>query len=175
MERANYDRFSVILHWLMAALLLGQIGLGVWMLDLPKNSTGVRAYWFNIHKSMGMLLGMLVVVRLVWAVLRPKVQALPLVSKAKQQLAAGNHHLLYALMLIMPLSGFLGSVFSGYPIRFFGLRLPTLAQRWDAGKEFFSLVHHWSAYCLLVLIALHLLAFFYHQFILKDALIRRMR
>ncbi|MBS0467456.1 MAG: cytochrome b [Proteobacteria bacterium] len=174
MQRIRYDRFSVTLHWLMAALLLGQIALGMWMLGLPKDSTGLRASWFNVHKSWGMVLGLLIVLRLAWALLRPRVAALPQ-ARTMQQLAAAAHRLLYALMFVVPLSGFLGSVFSGYPIRFFGIVLPKLGQRWEAGKELMSALHQGSAVALLLLIALHVAAFVYHQFVLKHALIQRMR
>lgn len=174
MQQPRYDRFSVALHWLMAVLLLGQIALGMWMLGLPKDTTGLRASWFNVHKSWGMVLGLLIALRLSWAPLRPRVAALPQ-ARPMQALAASVHRLLYALMLAMPLSGFLGSVFSGYPIRFFGLSLPRLAQRWEAGKEFMSSVHQWSAWALALLIALHVAAFIYHQLVLKHPLIQRMR
>ncbi len=174
MQHTRYDRFSVTLHWLMAALLIGQIVLGVWMLGLPKDSTGLRAAWFNVHKSWGMVLGLLIALRLAWVLLRPRVAALPQ-ARSMQLLAATAHRLLYALMFIMPLSGFLGSVFSGYPIRFFGMVLPKLGQRWEAGKEVMSALHQWSAMALMLLIALHVAAFAYHQFVLKHALIQRMR
>jgi len=127
-QRNRYDRFSVTLHWLMAVLLLGQIALGMWMLGLPKDASGLRASWFNVHKSWGMVLGLLIALRLAWALWRPRVAALPQ-PRPMQLLATGAHRLLYLLMLLMPLSGFVGSVFSGYPIRFFGLRLPAAAGR----------------------------------------------
>ncbi len=174
MQKARYDRFSIILHWLMAALVIGQIGLGLWMIGLPKDGSGLRASWFNVHKSWGMVLGLLAAVRLAWALLRPRVAALPQ-ARALQLAANGAHGLLYALLLIMPLSGFLGSVFSGYPIRFFGIPLPKLADRWDSAKEFLSMVHQWSAFALIALLAMHVLAVLYHQVIMKDPLLQRMR
>ena len=173
-QRNRYDRFSVTLHWLMAVLLLGQIALGMWMLGLPKDASGLRASWFNVHKSWGMVLGLLIALRLAWALWRPRVAALPQ-PRPMQLLATGAHRLLYALMLLMPLSGFVGSVFSGYPIRFFGLRLPQLAERWDGAKELASGVHQWSAWALVLLIALHVLAFVHHQVIRKEPLLQRMR
>ncbi|GAA4003704.1 cytochrome b [Comamonas faecalis] len=173
-HNARYDRLSVWLHWLMAALLLAQIALGLWMLGLPKGGTGVRVYWFNVHKSIGMLLGLLIVLRLAWALARPRVAALAQ-ARHLQLAASGAHKLLYALMLVMPLSGFFGSVFSGYPIRFFGMRLPDIAGRWDAAKELLSMVHKVSALALILLIALHVAAFAYHQLVRKEALLQRMR
>ena len=174
MPTARYDRFSVALHWLMAALILGQIALGVWMIGLPKDGTGLRASWFNVHKSWGMVLGLLILLRLAWALLRPRVAALPQ-ARHLQLAARGAHGLLYALMLVMPLSGFFGSVFSGYPIRFFGMKLPKIAERWDAAKELLSVVHQASAMALVLLIALHVAAFFYHQYVMKEPLLQRMR
>ncbi|MDR7095772.1 cytochrome b [Hydrogenophaga laconesensis] len=174
MDREQHDRFSVLLHWLMAALLIAQLGLGLWMIELPKDNTGARAWWFNVHKSMGMLLGMLILLRVCWAVVRPRVVPLDM-PRGKQLLACGSHRLMYVLMLVAPLSGFLGSVFSPYPIRFFGARLPRLAEPWEGAKEVLSVVHLWAVYSLLFLVALHLIAFVHHQFILKDNLIRRMR
>jgi len=173
-QRNRYDRFSVTLHWLMAVLLLGQIALGMWMLGLPKDASGLRASWFNVHKSWGMVLGLLIALRLAWALWRPRVAALPQ-PRPMQLLATGAHRLLYVLMLLMPLSGFFGSVFSGYPIRFFGMPLPKLASRWDGAKDLFSSVHQWAATALVLLVALHVLAFLYHQCIVKDALLQRMR
>ena len=169
----RYDRFSMLLHWLMALLLIAQLALGLWMTGLPKDSSGLRAYWFNIHKSLGMVLGLLISVRIVWAAMRPRIASLPM-GRTQQVLALFNHRLLYLFMLLAPLSGFLGSVFSGYPIRFFGLKLPKLAQRWDSGKALMSILHEVSVYAMLLLVAVHLLAFVHHQFILRDGLIRRM-
>ena len=55
------------------------------------------------------------------------------------------------------------------------MKLPQLAERWDSAKAFFSIMHEVSVYAMLVLIAAHVLAFAYHQVVLKDGLIRRMR
>ena len=174
MPQPHYDRFSVFLHWLMAVLIVGQIALGLWMTGLPKDGSGLRAAWFNVHKSWGMVLCLLIAVRLAWALLRPRV-APPPGARALQALAAGAHRLLYALMLVLPWSGFFGSVFSGYPIRFFGMPLPKMASRWDGAKELASGVHQWSAWALVLLIALHVLAFVHHQVIRKEPLLQRMR
>ena len=73
MPQPRYDRFSVFLHWLMAVLIVGQVALGLWMTGLPKDGGGLRAAWFNVHKSWGMVLGLLIALRLAWALLRPRV------------------------------------------------------------------------------------------------------
>ena len=138
------------------------------------DGSGVRAWWFNQHKSLGMVLGLLVLLRLAWALLRPRVPPLAQ-GAARQRLASGAHRLLYALMLLVPLAGFLGSVFSGYPIRFYGLLLPQWSGRWDAAKALMAGVHHWSAWALLALAVLHVAATAHHQLVLRDGALRRMR
>ena len=48
----QYDRMLVVLHWVLAIGLIAQLGLGIWMEELPKEPPGYRAQWFNIHKSI---------------------------------------------------------------------------------------------------------------------------
>src|SRR5260221_208209 len=65
-SRERYDKVAMALHWLVAALALAQIALGWWMLDLPKSPPGLRADWFNLHKSIGLTIGLLMLARLGW-------------------------------------------------------------------------------------------------------------
>ena len=62
----RYTRVAIILHWLIAVGVLWQIAIGWSMIDIPKNPPGVRVYWFNFHKSIGLTLGMLILLRVVW-------------------------------------------------------------------------------------------------------------
>src|SRR5207245_2618538 len=64
----RYDKLAITLHWVVAALVLCQISLGWWMLDLPKSPPGLRAGWFNVHKSIGLTIGLLVLFRLAWRI-----------------------------------------------------------------------------------------------------------
>lgn len=169
----RYDRRSVQLHWAMAVLLGAQIALGLWMVALPKDDSGVRAAWFNVHKSLGMVLLLLATVRAARLAWRPVVA--PAAAGLPGLAARAAHGLLYLLMLVAPLSGFLASVYSPYPIRLFGLQLPRLAEPWGAARDLLSALHLASVYALLALVALHVLAFAYHQLVLKDGLLQRMR
>jgi cytochrome b561 len=173
MHATRYDRLTVLLHWAMALLILLQIALGLWMIELPKDDSGTRAGWFNMHKSVGMVLLLLIGLRAAWLPWRPRVT--PATAGFSHWAARGSHALMYLLMVMAPLSGFLGSMFSQFPIRFFGIHLPRLAEPWDAAKELLSAVHGVSTYALIAMVLLHLLAFAYHQFVLKDRLILRMR
>src|SRR5581483_5223602 len=121
---ARYTPVAIFLHWLIAAGVFCQIALGLWMVAIPKSPPGIRAYWFNVHKSIGLTIGMLVVVRVLWR-LAHQPPALPSAMPQWQRLAAKvSHRALYACMLVMPLAGYLGSSFTKYPIKYFGSTLP---------------------------------------------------
>lgn len=171
---SRYTRVAIALHWLLAFGLIYQLWLGVWMGDIPKTPPGLRAEWFNWHKSIGIVLGLLIVLRALWR-LTHQPPALPATLPRWQAWAAQmNHALLYVCMVAMPLSGFLGSSFTAYPIKFFGTPLPRL---WEASaelKEFFSGVHTACSYLLMALIATHILAALWHV-VRRDGVINRIR
>lgn len=170
---ARYSRVAVALHWLLAAGLIYQLSLGLWMGGLPKTPPGLRADWFNWHKSIGLVLGLIIVLRALWR-LSHAAPAWPASLPRWQALAAGsNHALLYACMLVMPLSGYLGSSFTAYPIKFFGMPLP---RWWGASadlKELFSSLHSGASQVFMLAIALHVLAALWHA-LRRDGMFQRM-
>jgi cytochrome b561 len=158
----SYDRIAVSLHWLIAAGVVAQIALGWWMIDIPKLPAGVRASWFNLHKSIGLTLAALIVVRIIWR-LTHRPPALPTsVPRWQTRAAAVSHALMYACMILMPLAGYLGSIYSGYPIKYFGSTLPGWGWKDEALKEFFSTVHYSTAWLFMTLISLHVAAAMKH-------------
>jgi cytochrome b561 len=171
---ARYDHVAMALHWLVAIGVIVQIVLGLWMIDIPKLPAGVRAYWFNLHKSIGISVGVLIFLRLAWR-LRHRPPPLPSTMPRWQLRAAhASHWLLYACMLTMPLSGYFGSTFSGYPIKYFGITLPGWGWKDDAIKEILSSVHFVAAILFISLIKLHVLAALKHLFIDRDGVFHRM-
>jgi cytochrome b561 len=90
------------------------------------------------------------------------------------KLAQLNHGLMYLVMLAIPVTGFLGSSFSKYPVKFFGLALPRLWEADQDMKEQFSELHEGTAWMLMGLLALHLLAVVWHVVVKKDGLLQRM-
>lgn len=170
----RYDRIAIALHWLIAIGVLAQIALGLWMIGIPKLPAGVRAYWFNVHKSIGMTLGLLILVRLWWR-LTHRPPSLPEAMPAWQARAAHvSHLLLYACMITMPLAGYLGSVFSGYPIKYFGWTLPAWGWKDESLKDLFSTVHYIAAMAFIALIAVHVAAAFRHLVVDRDGVFHRM-
>lgn len=170
---SRYTRTAIALHGLLAIGLIYQLGLGVWMGDIPKTPPGLRAEWFNWHKSIGIVLGLLIVLRGLWR-LTHRPPALPDSLPRWQAWAAhANHALLYVCMVAMPLSGFLGSSFTAYPIKFFGTPLPRL---WEASadfKEVFSAMHTAFSYAFMLTIAIHILAALWHA-LRRDGIAKRM-
>lgn len=172
-QPARYTRIAIALHWLLAIGLIYQLGLGLWMQDIPKTPPGLRAEWFNWHKSIGIVLGLLIVLRGLWRwTHRPP--ALPDGLPVWQAWAAhASHTLLYVCMVVMPLTGFLGSSFTAYPIKFFGSPLPRL---WDAStdlKEVLSALHTACSYVFMLTLAVHILAALLHV-IRRDGIAKRM-
>lgn len=168
----RYTRLAVVLHWVIAIGVLVQIAFGWWMIEIPKNPVGVRAYYFNIHKSIGITLGLLILLRIFW---RLKYGAPPLPAHLPdwQKLAAkASHLLMYLCMIIMPLSGYLGSSFTKYPIKYWGHTLPHWGWESAALKEICSQVHHATVIVFMVLIGIHLLAAIKHM-IARDGVIQR--
>ena len=161
-DDASYTRIALVLHWLIAPALFAQIGLGLWMLTIPKWPPGVRAYWFNVHKSIGITLSMLILLRLAW---RFAHRAPPLpasIAQWQRTAAKASHALLYACMIVMPLSGYLGSSFTKYPIKYFGYTLPHWGFEAPALKALCSQVHYVTAVLFVTLIIVHVAAALRH-------------
>src|SRR4051812_47310787 len=102
----RYTRVAVFLHWLIGAGVLAQISLGLWMITIPKSPPGIRAYWFNVHKSIGITIGLFVILRVLWRLAHTPPN-LPAAMTAWQRTAANvSHWALYACMVVMPLTGY---------------------------------------------------------------------
>jgi len=168
----HYDTISRYLHWIIALFIITMLCVGLYMVSIADQPES-RVY-FNLHKSFGLLFGALVLLRVIW---RIKHNPAPLPTSVPQwqtKLAHLMHFLLYACIIVMPLTGFFGSSFGKHDIVFFGLPLP----RWvtpnpDLTKLFFD-IHVVVAWTLIVLISLHALAAFKHLIVDKDGVFQRM-
>jgi cytochrome b561 len=165
----RYDRVQIILHWLIAAIILFMIALGLFMVGLPKESElppgqeSVRAAYFLLHKSMGITVAILIAIRVIWR-LTHEAPALPdYVSTWQQKASKAVHGLLYVVMVAMPISGYLQSIFSPYDTKFWGIVLPRVADADKDMKHFFHEVHEILAFSLIALIVIHLAAAVKHK------------
>ena len=137
------------------------------MVDLPDGPGTIKT--FNLHKSIGITLFCLAVSRLIWALLssRPPLPAdTPLWEKV---VAKSSQAILYILVMLMPLSGWMGSSFAGFPVRVFGLfTLPMLAEPDKTRVESFTDMHEIQSWILLTVITLHICGALKHHFIKKS-------
>lgn len=166
----EYGLLSKTLHWVMAAMIITLIGVGIYMADLPKDTAEQKQYafqFYGLHKSFGVVVLALIIVRLAWIRISPA-PALPAVFNAKEQMVTKLvQAFLYILMILVPLSGYIMSNAGGYPINLFGLgELPALIGK---SKEIGGIAHEAHeimGFAVLALIALHVAGAVKHR--LKD-------
>jgi cytochrome b561 len=170
---ARYTRIAIALHWLIAALVVFQFVWGWWMQDIPKQPVGPRVDAFNLHKSVGMTILALMVLRILWRVGHPP-PPLPAMPGWQARAARWTHVLLYALLLVHPLAGYLGSEFSGYPVKYFGITLTSWAAKNVALKDLMSTLHLVTSWVIAAAVALHVGAALKHTLVDRDRLLFRM-
>ena len=170
----NYSKTSIVLHWLLAGLIFIQLSIGLEMVGIPNGPDGKRAFWFTLHESLGICIAALVVYRLLWRVRNGVPEPLNSMRPWEQLLSSTNHFLLYFCMILMPLSGILGSLFSNYPLNFSGVPLPKLIDHNILIKELLSKVHQVTSYLFIFLILIHVIAALKHLFIDCDGVFDRM-
>ena len=169
----RYTWQAIALHWALALLIIGMLWLGFSLEDIPRN-TPARGFYVNLHKSFGVLVLLLTLLRLAWRASHPA-PPLPAATPRWQMRAAGwSHGLLYLLVLTQALSGYLGSSFGKYGVKFFGLPLPQWAWESKPVQSFFGNIHGAVAVALAVLVALHVAAALKHLLVDRDGIFQRM-
>ncbi len=168
----RYTRTAVVLHWLMAVMLLGLFGVGLYMVDLPISVQRLKLYTW--HKWAGIAVLALALVRLLWRLSHRPPPAVPM-PPWQARVAHLTHGLLYVLFFAVPLVGWAYSSASGYPVVWFGvLPLPDFVPK---SPELAAVIKPWHeilAWALVLLAALHVAGAIKHHVIDKDALLARM-
>lgn len=170
----RYTNVAIALHWIIAVLVLTMIGLGLYMTGIPKG-TPERAFFYNLHKSIGVTTALIVIIRLWW---RAKNSPPPLpASMPAWQITASklSHTLLYACLLLMPLSGFAASQFTKYGVNyFFVIKIPPMGPENKVVYDFLQGVHEATGWTLIVLVTIHVLAALKHLLRDRDGVFERM-
>jgi cytochrome b561 len=162
-----------LLHWLVVALLITQYTLGWIAADLPLSMQ--KLVLLSRHKSFGMLILGLAILRLLWRMANPT-PALPAhMPVFQQRLARATHAVLYACLFALPLSGWIMSSARSFPVSVFGIvQLPDLV---SPGETMFLVsrsVHVGLTWVLLATVTLHVAGALKHHFIDRDTVLRRM-
>lgn len=169
----RYTTTAIALHWLVALLIFAAFPLGVYVADLAFSPLKLKL--LSYHKWLGVTISLLTVARLAWRATHtppPLPQTIPL---WQQRAAHVLHHLLYVLLLAIPLSGWLMSSAKGFPVVYLGLvQLPDLVGKNAELGDLLKAVHAALNYGLLALLGLHIAAALKHHFIDRDATLRRM-
>lgn len=167
-----WGRVSIALHWLTALLILGLAAVGLIMTELPTSPLKMQIY--GLHKSFGLTVLALTVLRLSWRMLAGTPEAIP-APKAQLVAAKTVHGLMYGLLFAIPLSGWLYNSASGFPLRWFGMPLPKLFTGFNpAIKQVAHALHENLFYALALLLLLHAGAALWHHYIKRDNLLKRM-
>ena len=170
----HYGLISIVLHWLVAMTVIGLFALGFWMVDLSYYDSWYRTAP-HIHKSIGILLFIAMVIRLLWRCYSPPPHALPSHRRWKKVVSAVTHKLLYLLIFTIMLTGYFISTSDGRAIQVFDLfEVPSFGQLFPRQSDIASDLHKWLAYSLIGLVVLHAAAAIKHHVVDKDATLLRM-
>jgi cytochrome b561/polyisoprenoid-binding protein YceI len=168
----RWGALARLFHWAIVLMLLGQFIMAELAEDLPLGMEKIAL--LARHKSVGITILLLAVLRLGWRALNPTPRA-PAGAPWEHALARGAHVALYGLLFAMPLSGWMMSSAKNYPVSWFNLLpLPNLVPVSESIYEFMHETHELLATALLVIAATHVLGALRHHFIRKDDVLKRM-
>lgn len=167
-----YSKTAIVLHWVIALAIFATFPLGAYMSDLALSPNRLKL--FSWHKWLGVTIFMLAILRLLWRIghTPPAPEPMP-----RWQLVSSRvvHLSLYALILAIPLSGWLMSSAKGFQTVWFGvLPLPDLIGKDKALGAWLTQVHRTLNFTLLALVILHVAGALKHHFIDRDSTLRRM-
>lgn len=181
----DYTAAAKALHWLIAAFVIALIALGLYM-TRGVTDLGLRFELYQLHKSMGVTVLMLMALRLLWRFVTPPPDLPARMPAWERSAAHGTHILLYALLLALPLSGWAMVSAAAPPFNFPTLlyktvpwpHLPFIEQMSPESKKTvesaLKTMHSALGWALAALIVLHVAAALRHGFILKDGVMSRM-
>ena len=190
----SYTKTAKVLHWLIAIGIFGMFALGWFMSELPKEAPkqmaydlfnlGVytwnlseeispRTFYFNLHKSIGVTIFALILIRILWRITHRPPALLASYKAWESKLASGAHHLLYLLMVALPVSGVIMATYSKYGIKWFGIPFIKGLDN-NPMRELFKEVHEIIGLIILLVIIVHIIGALKHKFIDKDDTLKRM-
>lgn len=160
-------------HWLIATLIIVQGAIGLTMVQLDMTPTKVRV--FALHKSIGLTVLALVLLRLLWRAIQRAPREVPM-PRGQRIAAHVSHAALYLLMLALPLSGWLFNSAANFPLSWFGVvHVPSLTRGLNPGLKAFALSAHIVLFWILVgVLAVHIGAALWHHFVQRDEVLLRM-
>lgn len=177
----RYSSITIAFHWMIAALVLFMLWYGHYVDDLPRGSTA-RLEGFQFHFSIGLLILILSVARLVWRLMHPAPKLPQTMKTWEKVLAKAIHYLFYVFLIALPLAGWATASTSSLniPIYFFDLfQWPWFpgvhgTENREVIHEVFEDIHKNLGWAMLGLFSLHVLAVVKHTLVDKDGIMKRM-
>jgi cytochrome b561 len=164
----RYGLISRLFHWVMAFMILAMIGLGIYMTELDKGDA-LRSQLYSLHKSVGVTILILAVLRLIWIAISPPPPPPKALQRIEIIIAKSVIGLFYLLMLATPIVGYLMSNSAGWGVNYFGLvDLPMLMGKDHGLHEIFEEAHAILAFSFLALVALHVAGALKHRLLSKN-------
>ena len=170
---SGYTSSAKFLHWLIVMLLIVQFIVAWTMPHIGRNTPMTTL--ISLHFTVGIVILAVAILRLVWRAIQGEPTPLDGVPPWQRQSARVIHWLLYLLLLVVPVLGWINASWRGMPVVLFGLELPKLIGTRAPGWRWTGDVHNLLAnYMMLTLVGLHILAGLYHYFIRRDHVLQRM-
>ncbi len=170
-----YTLTARVLHWITAALVLTMIPIGIVMVNVEFEEEEVGDFLFHIHRSFGVVVLAIVAIRLTWRLTHPPLPLPADISPLQRRAARTVHWLLYALLLIQGMVGWIATSAYRAPILVFWLfELPPI---WPVDKDFSDkafLVHQTIGISIAIVLCFHIGAALHHHFIRRDRVLMRM-
>ena len=169
----GYPSTSKLLHWLVAACVLTTAPVAIMMGRIDKGPT--QDLLFNFHKSLGVLILVLMLLRLINRLAVGAPIPDPNIEPWQKTVSSAVHGLLYVLLLAMPVVGYVANSAYGATTPFFGLfTLPKIVADNEALATQLFTLHRWAGFLVIVLVLMHVGAALYHYVVRGDTVLQRM-
>ncbi len=181
----RYNLVQRLLHWTIAVCVLGMLAIGLTMM-LVATEKGVfdglvKTFGqdmtntiYMLHKSFGVVILALMIPRILAKLMSRKPDYRVPLTGFERAASGAVHGLMYVMLILMPVIGWLATAAGGYPVEFFGGTLPGLIGKDPALSETLYTLHFYFGLGLMGLVGLHIAAAFFHTLIKRDGLISRM-
>ena len=167
-EENRYGRVSRMLHWSIAIMFISLIPMGIFSSMIPEG-TDFRNAYYVVHKTIGVTVFLLVLVRLIWNKQSKRPALDNSLSPTEQKLAHRTHNTLYLLMLAIPITGFMMTSYHGYGTYYFFWELPPLWDQSDVYQIWGGFHKYLLPYLVYIVLGAHILGALKHQLIDKHA------
>ncbi|HEY4202352.1 MAG TPA: cytochrome b [Devosiaceae bacterium] len=170
---SSYDGVTIFFHWLTAVLVVALFGSSYWWNALP-GGTPMRKWLQAFHVSLGILIVVVFLARVLWRAIKGR--KLPAANKGHAHLATRTVHvLLYALLTVQIVLGFLLRWAQAEEFEFFGLfAVPSLFAQDKPLAKIYEALHNYTGWAIVILAGGHAIAALVHHYVLRDGVLRRM-